>query len=1581
MSQNNYNAFLFIFFVLTLISNSICQEKTYFPKCGVYDDKVAPKVLEGIPLNKNDPSYKRNLDSDNFKDFKIHMDLENLDYEIEQNNLTHYRDIYVSSIMKAINTLEKLLKVVPFVNNYRILDESLKSIGLERWDKTKFGNESYEKNRTTMTSLGIDLVIFGKIIDVDNSTLASAGARYLDANHRPFVGIVNINKNVDYSLPKSREYLDSILIHEFTHILGFANFFFEDYFHNIYWEVDTYGVNRTYINSSKVLDVAKKYFDCDDIKGVALEEFGGEGTVGSHWEAKILLGDYMNGYIYTNEQVISEFTLALLEDSGFYKANYYTGGLMRYGKHKGCPFIKESCVNKEDHTINPFFENEFYDQIHSYSQIDPSCSSGRQSRSYYAWWVYPNLARDYPHYVYFKNSTYGGFGAADYCPVARSMRNEDKNAYYTGQCNKKGNGRYGTNIYYPDGNTYISESLVSITGETYSDHSFCFLSSLFKESIDNSDYYSSINRAICYDLYCSERSLTVHINDDYIVCPRAGGKIEVEGYKGFFLCPDYNLMCSGTVICNDMFECVDKKSLVKNSSYYYDYEIQTSQNLDNAYIIEADNTSNYELSENATCPIYCKRCKENQKCVKCRNGYALVGHSDSQKVECLDESIISTGYYMSGDNIHYSCIANCDTCSDGQTCEVCSTGYTYSNNRCIRETQNCNEYDENGLCKKCTNNFGFIKENRNECVNKENLVNYYSKDGGVSYYPCSENITDCQNCYYDDNNKNVNCYLCKENFILVNNDNNCHQKVNIDNDRTYFYINQTHAKKCSDEINNCDECESSEKCTKCVNDYFMVNSDEKNCRKRNEIESIDEYYLNNENTTYYSCNDPTYNLIGNCKKCLSRDTCYLCKDEYTFINGDKSVCVKKEEIEGKYILDPNDNSNYIKCSEFINNCDSCNSQQCTLCINNYIFINGNFSECISKDSIELGFYYTDDNITYYSCRDIRYQNNEKCRELLKTTIPEIPTTIPKLTPTTHIILPTTNPLTTQLNQVPTTQLNRISTTQLNQITTTQLNQIPTTQLNQVPTTQLNQIPTTQINQIPTTQLNQVQTTQINKVSTTHANQIPTTQINQIPTTQTTKIPTTQLNQIITTTQTNQIPTTQVNKIPTTQLNPIPITTSNPIATTTPNPIPTSKPNPIPTTTPNPIPTSKPNPIPTTTPKPIPTSKPNPIPTTSPKPIPITTPNPTTSPKPIPTSKPKPIPTTTPTPIPTNKPNPIPTTYPSKVVKSTYINVNLPTTIVRKNPPKVKEKVFFYLQVQIINGRIFIYLIINFSITKNTGFTFSLTMYLSRNLRNLDGNKITKEIKFYPKEDFDGNGDKIVSLISDEETTANRVVINELKNEENIEVKIANDNSDLFDSQKVEEIIKQGGVDFSKIEENGNDYTISQYKILSSSSGCEFSLNSEDKISQSNKNIILTFIEAETNDNMSVECTLSSENNKEINCNLNKNISSNYILKPYMYMDEKEIITIVQKSTNDYLQLQCQIAVSSSGDTRENRKKEGGLSAGAVVGIICGLIFVIVAVIFAIIICKRLKNKEKKNENTTFVHKFNDYPSTASNIKV
>ena len=71
---------------------------------------------------------------------------------------------------------------------------------------------------------------------------------------------------------------------------------------------------------------------------------------------------------------------------------------------------------------------------------------------------------------------------------------------------------------------------------------------------------------MCYEMICSSsnKTLTVKIKDQYIVCPREGGKVEVNGdYQGFIYCPDYNLICTGTVMCNDMFDCLDKKSETK----------------------------------------------------------------------------------------------------------------------------------------------------------------------------------------------------------------------------------------------------------------------------------------------------------------------------------------------------------------------------------------------------------------------------------------------------------------------------------------------------------------------------------------------------------------------------------------------------------------------------------------------------------------------------------------------------------------------------------------------------------------------------------------------------------------------------------------------------------------------------------------------------------------------------------------------------------------------------------------------------------------------------------------------------------
>ena len=340
--SNSMKIYFLILFFFTIISvNS--HEIRY--RCGVDDENIP--ILPASDYGKaniNDSTYKRRIESeeDDFKDFNIYLDLVNIKNDIKKFGLEQYEDIYINAMKNAIKTLESLLKVKKLSGNYGFTDETIIGFNIEDWNKTMFGTDALQYSG--MKTWGVDLIIMGRFDDnMTETTLASAGPRASDPNTgRPLFGVVNINTKVDYSKFNSEHVFQTIILHEFTHILGFLSSYFKNKYHNIFNKTDEDGVLRSYINSAKVLEVARKYFNCSSIDGVELEEYGGEGTVGSHWEARILLGDYMNGVTYNEEEVISEFTLALLEDSTYYKPNYYTGGLMRYGKGKGCDFVKKN---------------------------------------------------------------------------------------------------------------------------------------------------------------------------------------------------------------------------------------------------------------------------------------------------------------------------------------------------------------------------------------------------------------------------------------------------------------------------------------------------------------------------------------------------------------------------------------------------------------------------------------------------------------------------------------------------------------------------------------------------------------------------------------------------------------------------------------------------------------------------------------------------------------------------------------------------------------------------------------------------------------------------------------------------------------------------------------------------------------------------------------------------------------------------------------------------------------------------------------------------------------------------------------
>ena len=79
-------------------------------------------------------------------------------------------------------------------------------------------------------------------------------------------------------------YFSVTIFHEFIHILDFSYFFFDTYIKNNITKIDIYGNSKVYLNSPKLLEIARKYYNCNWIEGIELEEFDGDGTVGSHWE-------------------------------------------------------------------------------------------------------------------------------------------------------------------------------------------------------------------------------------------------------------------------------------------------------------------------------------------------------------------------------------------------------------------------------------------------------------------------------------------------------------------------------------------------------------------------------------------------------------------------------------------------------------------------------------------------------------------------------------------------------------------------------------------------------------------------------------------------------------------------------------------------------------------------------------------------------------------------------------------------------------------------------------------------------------------------------------------------------------------------------------------------------------------------------------------------------------------------------------------------------------------------------------------------------------------------------------------------
>lgn len=375
---------------------------------------------------------------------------------------------------------------------------------------------------------------------------------------------------------------------------------------------------KIYIKSPRVLQESIKHFNCSNCLGMELEHFGGPGSAYSHWSKRILNTDYMIADIY-GEYFISNITLALFEDSGWYKVNYKMGQHILWGKNEGCDFIYSKCItsfipgaqdsviynhnndtqdldqagknyilnlkkNRIKEQSNKVYENTFplkrlykrklYDNnpILFTSKFKEFCKTEKNgqvcsiSHKFRAQCIVVKYPFSLPlNYQYYHKTNVGGISDfGDYCPYPYEwITNNNNDILYSGSCQS---GRISNKKFH----------------ESVCVNCRCFISNMMEKenlslSIINDSYVERYEEnfpkaAVCYRVECKidlsqlnklPIKLVVIIGNYQLECPYQGGIMSSNLFYGSIECPKTEEICIGELNPYDSYE---------NTSSYYLFE-------------------------------------------------------------------------------------------------------------------------------------------------------------------------------------------------------------------------------------------------------------------------------------------------------------------------------------------------------------------------------------------------------------------------------------------------------------------------------------------------------------------------------------------------------------------------------------------------------------------------------------------------------------------------------------------------------------------------------------------------------------------------------------------------------------------------------------------------------------------------------------------------------------------------------------------------------------------------------------------------------------------------------------------------
>jgi len=434
------------------------------------------------------------------------------------------------------------------------------------------GSGSYAAGSGGFANKDLILFVTATSTGCTTGTLAFAGSCKYDQYDRPVTGFVNFCPNMVDTSAAAWEAQWATAVHEAMHALGFSSSRFA-----YFWDHST-GKPRTdreaptafappgapslgdlsylggtikqpgtavlassterggtvwKIKTSTAIAKARTHFDCTSLDGVELENEGGAGTAGSHWEQRIFQNEAMTG-VSRESPVVSPVTMGYFEDTGWYIADYAYTGTLQWGKGKGCSFATGKCLTAGNPPTKTVATSQFCTTLKSVNTDE--CGYNNVG------WGVCNAQSNSPAppspMQYFSTSpAVGGAGSTmDSCPFVAP--------YSNGQCQDSAD--QPTTSF--KGETY-GKSGVPNSGTGYS--SRCFPSTLVASG------QSFARNVGCYNFACNSTLLKVTVacahgatscTAQTLDCPTAGGALSVPNSLGFtaggsITCPTYASVC------------------------------------------------------------------------------------------------------------------------------------------------------------------------------------------------------------------------------------------------------------------------------------------------------------------------------------------------------------------------------------------------------------------------------------------------------------------------------------------------------------------------------------------------------------------------------------------------------------------------------------------------------------------------------------------------------------------------------------------------------------------------------------------------------------------------------------------------------------------------------------------------------------------------------------------------------------------------------------------------------------------------------------------------------------------------------